>query len=212
MRRMLKLCTRIDGLDRAGCPGFDRDRLWTGGQRAAKGSSSSSDVRRVGSVDRPVSIRQFDRRCIPAWSAPPANAAVRMCPTGPPTRSSTRSFPSGSPTAIRTNDPTRESLEVARPRAAESWKISPWTGDWYARADWEKELGPNFFENGVFHRRYGGDLQGVIDQARLSCRTWASTRFTSIRCSTPGRCTSTTAIRFITSIRTSVPIRRATSR
>ena len=68
-------------------------------------------------------------------------------------------FANGDPS----NDPTRESLE-APDRAAESGQISPWTGDWYARADWEKELGPNFFENGVFHRRYGGDLQGVIDK------------------------------------------------
>lgn len=58
------------------------------------------------------------------------------------------------------NDPTRDTLEGPVP---ESWKTSPWTGDWYARADWENEIGPNFYENGVFHRRYGGDLQGVID-------------------------------------------------
>ncbi|HEY3394842.1 MAG TPA: alpha-amylase family glycosyl hydrolase, partial [Lacipirellulaceae bacterium] len=61
------------------------------------------------------------------------------------------------------NDPTRESLEFPR-GVPESWQISPWTGDWYARADWEKQLGPNFFENGVYHRRYGGDLQGVLDK------------------------------------------------
>ena len=59
--------------------------------------------------------------------------------------------------------PTRESLESPE-SVSEDWKISPWTGDWYARADWEKERGPNFFENGVFDRRYGGDLQGVIDK------------------------------------------------
>jgi cyclomaltodextrinase len=61
------------------------------------------------------------------------------------------------------NDPTRESLEFPQ-SVPQSWQISPWTGDWYARADWEKQIGPNFFENGVFHRRYGGDLQGVIDK------------------------------------------------
>jgi cyclomaltodextrinase / maltogenic alpha-amylase / neopullulanase len=66
-------------------------------------------------------------------------------------------FANGDPT----NDPTRESLEAPVP---ESWEVSPWTGDWYARADWERELGPDFFEHGVFHRRYGGDLQGVIDR------------------------------------------------
>jgi len=61
------------------------------------------------------------------------------------------------------NDPTRESLESPE-SVPKSWAISPWTGDWYARADWEKQLGPNFFENGVFHRRYGGDLAGVIEK------------------------------------------------
>lgn len=68
-------------------------------------------------------------------------------------------FANGDPT----NDPTRDSLE-APDRVPKSWKVSPWTGDWYARADWERELGPDFFENGVFDRRYGGDLQGVIDR------------------------------------------------
>ncbi len=61
------------------------------------------------------------------------------------------------------NDPTRDLLEFPE-HVPESWQVSPWTGDWYARADWERELGPNFFENGVFHRRYGGDLQGVINK------------------------------------------------
>ena len=61
------------------------------------------------------------------------------------------------------NDPTRESLE-SPDLVPKGWKVSPWTGDWYARADWEKERGPNFFENGVFDRRYGGDLQGVIQK------------------------------------------------
>ena len=61
------------------------------------------------------------------------------------------------------NDPTRESLEFPDVVPA-SWRISPWTGDWYERADWEQQLGPRFYDDGVFHRRYGGDLQGVLDQ------------------------------------------------
>lgn len=61
------------------------------------------------------------------------------------------------------NDPTRPSLEFPD-NVTERWDVSPWTGDWYARADWESERGDNFYENGVFDRRYGGDLQGVIDQ------------------------------------------------
>ncbi|MFM7206746.1 MAG: glycoside hydrolase family 13 protein [Planctomycetaceae bacterium] len=70
-------------------------------------------------------------------------------------------FPERFANGDRSNDPTRESLEAEVPR---SWAISPWTGDWYARAEWERELGPDFFEHGVFHRRYGGDIQGIIDR------------------------------------------------
>ncbi len=56
------------------------------------------------------------------------------------------------------NNPTRE--RIAGP---EGWEISPWTGDWYERSEWENSLG-NSFKNGVFRRRYGGDLQGIIDK------------------------------------------------
>ncbi|MFZ4683186.1 MAG: glycoside hydrolase family 13 protein [Terrimicrobiaceae bacterium] len=70
-----------------------------------------------------------------------------------------------------TNNPTRSSLEWPI-IPSERWKISKWTGDWYARDDWEKELdrtgnqdpSPAFYKGGVFNRRYGGDLQGVIDK------------------------------------------------
>jgi glycosidase len=61
------------------------------------------------------------------------------------------------------NDPTRDSLETP-PAAGTDWKISPWTADWYGRDDWEKALGSDFYRHGVFERRYGGDLQGVIDK------------------------------------------------
>jgi cyclomaltodextrinase / maltogenic alpha-amylase / neopullulanase len=62
------------------------------------------------------------------------------------------------------NDPTRESLEFpVEGRVPETWAITPWTSDWYARADWEREKGPDFYEHGVFDRRFGGDLQGVLD-------------------------------------------------
>jgi len=60
------------------------------------------------------------------------------------------------------NDPTRASLESTD--VPEAWKISPWTGDWYGRSDWEKQIKDDFYEGGVFHRRYGGDLQGVLDK------------------------------------------------
>jgi glycosidase len=71
-------------------------------------------------------------------------------------------FPERFANGDTSNDPTWESLEY-RESVPRSWQISPWTGDWYARSDWEQESGPDFYEDGVFHRRYGGDLQGVID-------------------------------------------------
>ena len=61
------------------------------------------------------------------------------------------------------NDPTRASLE--NPDAVgEDWAVTPWTADWYARAPWETARGPDFYDDGVFDRRLGGDLQGVIDR------------------------------------------------
>lgn len=61
------------------------------------------------------------------------------------------------------NDPTHESLEFPDvvPR---TWAVSAWTDDWYSRAPWEVALGSRFYEDGVFHRRYGGDLQGVLEK------------------------------------------------
>ncbi len=63
----------------------------------------------------------------------------------------------------RANDPTRLSLEFPEIIPA-TWSVTDWGRQWYARDPWETEMGTDFFKNGVFHRRYGGDLQGVIDK------------------------------------------------
>ncbi len=61
------------------------------------------------------------------------------------------------------NDPPRAGLETPI-MAGKDWRISSWTADWYARDAWEQSLGTNFYKQGVFERRYGGDLQGVLDK------------------------------------------------
>ncbi|MEX0747575.1 MAG: glycoside hydrolase family 13 protein, partial [Rhodothermales bacterium] len=70
------------------------------------------------------------------------------------------------------NDPTRESLEHPVPSVPENWAVKSWTSDWYEQDDWERQIG-GFYDTGqgaahprgaVFDRRYGGDLQGVIDK------------------------------------------------
>lgn len=61
------------------------------------------------------------------------------------------------------NDPTRASLEFPD-IIPDSWKPTPWITEWYRRAPWERQMGGDFYEDGVFHRRLGGDLRGIIDQ------------------------------------------------
>jgi cyclomaltodextrinase / maltogenic alpha-amylase / neopullulanase len=61
------------------------------------------------------------------------------------------------------NDPTRDTLEFQFPNV-DGWRVTPWTSNYYVREEWEKAIGEDFYENGIFHRRYGGDLQGVIDK------------------------------------------------
>jgi len=62
------------------------------------------------------------------------------------------------------NDPTMESLKGTWPWDVQTeWQVSPWTSDWYEFQPWEKKNG-NDFRYQFQIRRYGGDLQGVIDK------------------------------------------------
>jgi glycosidase len=61
------------------------------------------------------------------------------------------------------NDPTASDLAGSWPHDDPGpWQVSSWTGDWYALQEWEK--GERGFYYRTQQRRYGGDLQGVIDQ------------------------------------------------
>lgn len=64
----------------------------------------------------------------------------------------------------KANDPKPEDMEGAWPYfIPDGWQIHPWTSDWYKLQPWELKTGHDFYWNaGV--RRYGGDLQGVIDK------------------------------------------------
>ena len=72
-------------------------------------------------------------------------------------------FPERFRNADPANDPTRVDLEIPF-LPGENWQITPWTRDFYIRDQWERDIGGDFYENGVFHRRFGGDIQGVIDK------------------------------------------------
>ena len=60
------------------------------------------------------------------------------------------------------NDPTPASLAGTWPYFVPTgWQVSPWTSDWYALQPWERD-GKGFYVHAQL-RRYGGDLQGIID-------------------------------------------------
>ncbi len=64
------------------------------------------------------------------------------------------------------NDPTRASLEAGN-GVSDKWRTTEWGSDWFARDEWEKEFGSGvggFYTNALQQRRYGGDLQGVLDR------------------------------------------------
>lgn len=63
-----------------------------------------------------------------------------------------------------TNDPTLKDIDGGWPYIQPiNWKVMPWTADWYKKQPWEEETEFDFYTNAGL-RRYGGDLQGVLDR------------------------------------------------
>lgn len=62
------------------------------------------------------------------------------------------------------NDPVLDSLRINQPHDySEPWQSHPWTSDWYQQQPYERSHHKDIW----FHlqrRRYGGDLQGIIDR------------------------------------------------
>ncbi len=62
------------------------------------------------------------------------------------------------------NDPTIETLKGTWPYDEQTyWDITPWTDDWYKLQPWEEHNGKGFYYNAQL-RRYGGDIQGIIQK------------------------------------------------
>jgi cyclomaltodextrinase / maltogenic alpha-amylase / neopullulanase len=99
--------------------------------------------------------------CTPAAEAPPPNLGV-------PAWSGdaiwyqifVERFRNGDPS----NDPTPHDIAgVTDAPVPEGWRPTPWSHDWYRQERWAAATGKDF--NGtVQFRRYGGDLQGVVDR------------------------------------------------
>jgi len=70
-------------------------------------------------------------------------------------------FNNGDPT----NDPTPKTIYDKSNfiETPSDWSVTPWTTDWFAKEDWAQETNQNFYSN-LQLRRYGGDLQGVLNK------------------------------------------------
>ena len=63
------------------------------------------------------------------------------------------------------NDPTKEDIQGSYPDSTPAnWHTSRWTSDWYEPDDYFAQTDLPEFHNKVQLRRYGGDLQGVLDK------------------------------------------------
>ena len=62
------------------------------------------------------------------------------------------------------NDPTVHDIDGSWPHAQPAgWQPTPWTHDWYRQEPWAQATGEDFYYTAQL-RRYGGDLQGLLDQ------------------------------------------------
>ncbi len=62
------------------------------------------------------------------------------------------------------NDPTVADIRDFTPAPMPAgWAVTPWGWDWYRQEPWARATGRDFYGTVQF-RRYGGDLQGVLDR------------------------------------------------
>ena len=63
------------------------------------------------------------------------------------------------------NDPTPADMSGSYPdKIPDNWKITPWGHDWYAHEPWLDSVKAKGFNSKIQARRYGGDLQGVLEK------------------------------------------------
>ncbi|MCX6282171.1 MAG: alpha-amylase family glycosyl hydrolase [Bacteroidetes bacterium] len=63
------------------------------------------------------------------------------------------------------NDPKPEDINIPpmKQLAPAGWEVTPWTYNWFEQEPWAKATAQPFMEN-LQYRRFGGDLQGVLNK------------------------------------------------
>lgn len=61
------------------------------------------------------------------------------------------------------NDPTADKVYINEKLKPVGWKVKTWTSDWFKQSVWERKTGSSVRDH-MYERRYGGDLQGIIDR------------------------------------------------
>lgn len=153
-------------------PYFEMKKVF-GTSELLRDAAEAGQVRRVGQVGR---IECCAWACVLLWlalAAAPARAAESVVPDWAADAVWYQIFPERFRDGDPANNPTRDSL-VWPIGPSEKWAVRPWGSDWYERADWEKAMdrpadakasrAERFYKNGILDRRYGGDLQGVLDK------------------------------------------------
>ncbi|MDO6389779.1 glycoside hydrolase family 13 protein [Pontibacter sp. BT731] len=65
----------------------------------------------------------------------------------------------------KSNNPTVADILGADPQEPpKAWHVHPWGSDWYQLQAYEKQNGEHEMWKHLLRRRYGGDLQGIIDK------------------------------------------------
>jgi cyclomaltodextrinase / maltogenic alpha-amylase / neopullulanase len=72
-------------------------------------------------------------------------------------------FPERFANGDQSNDPEAEKVFINQKIIPKGWKVTDWTSNWFTQSDWEKNLGGDI-RNHLYERRYGGDLQGIINR------------------------------------------------
>ncbi len=63
------------------------------------------------------------------------------------------------------NDPTLEDVNTSYPyQFPENWEVSKWDSQWFKLNPWEEDFYEGDFYTAVQSRRYGGDLQGLLEK------------------------------------------------